>query len=312
MTSIGKQLTSISAMAFALSFASLAHAQSSNIGINAAVKGDVTVSTDEQAAKQAVIKEDVFLGQRVNSKKLSSLQIMLKDQTVFTVGPECDLIIDKFVYDPSKNNNGMTATVSKGMFRFMSGNISKSGVDAVTINTPVSSMGIRGTMVEGLIGPNAIQIAQSEGIIPVGTPLDSIGATIFALRGPGPNTTSTNTKGEINVTSGNHTMMVTGSNRAVFIPSAGAVPIVFSLSPTAFQNFSQGLRTVPTTPETYSSFPIESYLNAAPSAPNSIGTSVGPFTAQTALIGGILGGVVFAIIDDDNDGGETIDQPVSP
>lgn len=315
MNTMKKSLLSMSALALTLSLSTFASAQSSSIGVNAAVKGDVTITTAEQTAKQAVVRDNVFLGQMINSKKLSSLQIMLKDQTIFTVGAECELTIDKFVYDPNKSNNSMVANVSKGMFRFMSGNISNSGLDAVTINTPTSSMGIRGTMVEGLVGPNAAQIAQNAGVIPAGTAIDANGATLFVLRGPGPNTTGTNRKGEITVTSGGKTVVVKGSNQAVFVPSAGAAPIVFTLSPSAFQNFSQNLRTTPTSPTTYGKFEIDTHfspksqLGQAGSGGGSAGA--GGIGTSTVVVGlgtlGIVGGVI-ALTKDDDDG----NRPVSP
>ena len=291
-----RSLASISAVALALTYSSLGHAQSGSIGVNAAVKGDVTIASPEQTAKQAVVKDDVFLGQVINSQKLSSLQIMLKDQTIFTVGPECDLTINKFVYDPSANTNGMTATVTKGMFRFMSGNISKSGIDAVSINTPVASMGIRGTMVEGLVGANAIQLAESIGIIPPGTPVDANGASIFVLRGPGPNTTGINTKGEVSITSGNHVVMVNETNRAAFVPSAGAAPIMFSLSLVVFETFSQGLRTIPTSPNSYKNFKIGSQFSPSLSTTSSSGSGSGTSTggATNTGTGTVTGGATSA------------------
>lgn len=336
-----KKLLGLSMLGISLNFSSLAYGQDA-IGVNAAVKGDVTIISAGQKAKQAIIKEDVFLGEQVNSKKLSSLQIMLKDQTVFTVGPDCDLTIDKFVYDPSKSTNSMSATVSKGMFRFMSGKISKSGVDAVNINTPVSSMGIRGTMVEGLIGPNAIKLAQAEGIIPAGTALDQNGATVITLRGPGENTSGTNTKGEISITSGKHTEIVTGSRGSVFVPYAGAAPITFSISAIGFANFTQGVGTTPTGPQNFNSFKVESYPNSVsptttnPSASTSTtsagttssasatgssaagagtagaGTAAGATGLGIGAVGAVGAGVAGAIIvveevTDDND-----DEPVSP
>ena len=259
MRHIKLSLLATSAFALCIGFSTIAFAQSS-IGVNAAVKGDVTISSPDQEAKQALVKDPVFLGQMIESKQLSSLQIMLKDQTIFTIGADCELSIDKFVYDPEKNNNSMHANVAKGMFRFMSGNISNSGVNAVSISTPVSSMGIRGTMVEGLIGAEAVAIAVNEGILPAGTTVDSVGATLFVLRGPGPNSTAKNKKGEITVTSGGRTVIVTGTNKAVFIPSAGAAPIVFSLSMNSYQNFSKNLRTQPTGPSTYKRFELDQHL----------------------------------------------------
>ena len=221
----------------------------------------------------------------------------------------------------------------------MSGKISKSGVDAVNINTPVSSMGIRGTMVEGLIGPNAIKLAQAEGIIPAGTALDQNGATVITLRGPGENTSGINTKGEISITSGKHTEIVTGSRGSVFVPYAGAAPITFSISAIGFANFTQGVGTTPTGPQNFNSFKVESYPNSVsptttnPSASTST-TSAGTTSSASATgssaagagtagagtaagatglgVGAVGAGVAGAIIvveevTDDND-----DEPVSP
>lgn len=320
MSTLHKSLVSISAFALTLGLSSLGHAQNSSIGVNAAVKGDVTIITVAQTAKEAVVKDQVFLGEVINSEKLSSLQVLLKDKTTFTVGPECELTIDKFVYDPNKSNNSMVANVSKGMFRFVSGNISNSGANAVSVNTPTSSMGIRGTMVEGLIGKNAISIAVAAGILPQGTPVDTNGATLFVLRGPGQRTTGTNRKGEITVTSGENTVIVKGSGKAVFVPSAGAMPIVFSLPPVAFQNFSQNLRTTPTSPNTYGFFEIDSHFTPKPQAsqptnrpePLQAGTPTGVagtgISTTTAILGvGAIGSIGTIIIIGNDD-----DEPTSP
>ena len=134
-------LLSVAALAM-LSINTTSWAAGEIIGINSAVKGDVSVQSSGQAsALQASLKDPIRIGDEINSRHLSSLQVLLKDQTVFTVGADCLLTIDKFVYDPQKNQNAMTANVAKGMFRFMSGNISKSGAEAVQIDTPVASMG---------------------------------------------------------------------------------------------------------------------------------------------------------------------------
>ena len=45
----------------------------------------------------------------VTTKADSRLQVMLLDETVFTVGPESDMVLDEFVYDPSTNAGKITA-----------------------------------------------------------------------------------------------------------------------------------------------------------------------------------------------------------
>jgi len=173
---------------------------------------------------------------------------LLKDQTVFTVGPDCVLTIDKFVYDPNNNaNNSLSASVSKGMFRFMSGNISKASSQNVSIDTPVASMGVRGTIVEGLVGREAIEYARRAGLIPEGANVDLEGATLFVLRGPGRRSKASNRKGEISVTSGNLTVTTNRSGYAIFVPNANSVPIgPFQLDADIFGLFNDRLRTKPT------------------------------------------------------------------
>ncbi len=238
------------------------------IGINSAVKGDVTIRSGTQAAKQALVKAPIFLGDEVNSSRLSSLQVLLKDQTVFTVGPDCALTIDKFVYDPSSNNNGLSASVRKGMFRFMSGNISKSNPQTVSIDPPVASMGVRGTIVEGLVGVEAVEYARQAGLIPQGTNIDLAGASLFVLRGPGRRSKARNTKGEISVTSGGVTVNTKRSGFAIFVPSANSAPIgPFLLDGNILNLFNEKLRTTPTSNVSFRPFEQDLFSPADPVGP---------------------------------------------
>ncbi len=259
------QKTALLLSAFSIvSFAhSTAYATNESIGVNSAVKGDVTIQSGEQQAKQAVIKEPVLLGDVVKSNEVGSLQVLLKDQTVFTVGPDCNLTIDKFVYDPTKDTNSMSASVQKGMFRFMSGNISKSGPDSVSIETPIASMGIRGTMVEGLIGPEAIEMAQNAGVLPESAQVDTENATLFVLRGPGKNSTSNNKRGEISVTSAGNTVIVKKSGMAVFVADKNTPPSrPFELSSRDTNIFHDKLRTQPTGGPSYKPFVLDIRFSA--------------------------------------------------
>ena len=248
----GKRILSV---AIFLMMSTPVFAQTDTIGVNSAIKGDVTIQSGEQEAMQAAIKEPVFLGDIVNAARLSSLQVLLLDQTVFTVGPDSLLTIDEFVYDPNKDNNSVAASVQKGMFRFMSGSISKSKGADVSVNTPVASMGVRGTIVEGLVGAEAIDIARAAGVLPVGASVDIAGATLFVLRGPGPNHSSINRRGAIDVTSAGVTKTTDESGMAIFVPDINSPPSdPFRLQDADFKIFQAGLRTEPTSPDSYEPF----------------------------------------------------------
>lgn len=71
-------------------------------GVAAGVIGNLRVSEGERPAPEAVKSGmDMLLGDRVNSAAASRMQVLLLDETVFTIGPDSDLVIDEFVYDPS-------------------------------------------------------------------------------------------------------------------------------------------------------------------------------------------------------------------
>lgn len=265
MMNISKIIKVSSSALLAFSVVNPAFALGEAIGINSAVKGNVSVQSGNQNAKQAVVKDDVLLGDAITSALDSSLQVLLKDETIFTVGPDCELIIDKFVYDPSKITNNMGATVSKGMFRFMSGNISKSGTDNVSINTPVASIGIRGTIAEGIVGQEAVDIANDLGIITPSMAVDSSGATLFILRGPGKQSVANGKKGEVLVTSAGVSVVLKKAGTAVFIPDVNSPPSEpFELPARTFERISEVLRTEPGFGPSYSPFPLDTFLKIDP------------------------------------------------
>lgn len=234
-------------------------AENVEVGRNSAVKGTVEIkSLNETGARQAVVKEPVFLGDNVNSRVGSSLQVLLKDSSTFTVGPQCDMVIDEFVYDPKKNNNSLSAKVKKGMFRFTSGKVSKTNPDQINVSTPTATMGIRGTMVEVLVGPEAFLCAEKEGLLAGDIKMDHAGATLVILRGPGPNTTSNNRQGEVTIDSGGKTVRLTESGTGVLVTSAQDTPSApFVVSDDLFNYFNRRLRTKPTQTGNFRPFKIE-------------------------------------------------------
>lgn len=229
------------------------------VGRNSAVKGTVKIkSTDEGTSRQAVIKEPVFLGDNVNSHVGSSLQVLLKDNSTFTVGPQCDMIIDKFVYDPNKDTNSLSAKVKKGMFRFTSGNVSKTNPDEIVVETPTATMGIRGTMVEVLVGPEAFLCSKHENLLVPGVQLDHAGATLVILRGPGNNHATQNRKGEVVVSSGGRDVVLTQAGTGVLVSNANDEPSnIFTVTDDLYNYFNRRLRTKPSRSGNFRPFTID-------------------------------------------------------
>jgi hypothetical protein len=235
-------IASLSALAIA---AAPVPALSQTVGVNSAVRNNVKVrqTTATAAATQAVVKQRVQMGNAITTGGNSGLQVTLLDKSSLTLGPNANLTVNRFVYDPAKGSSSVGASVAKGTFRFMSGRAAKGGRNSV--NTPAASIGIRGTMLEGAVGLDAIAIAGLQSGLPSGASVDPNTATVIVLRGPGPQAPGGVTKGLIDVTAGGKTVTLSQPGQALFVPAAGAAPIPFQLNNSAFQQFDSLLRSQP-------------------------------------------------------------------
>jgi len=151
-------------------------------GVAAAVRGEVklaAVSGVREVGKDVASGDPIFLGDQVTTGAEGRLQIMLADETVFTIGPNAAMVIDNFVYDPSTSAGKVTASVLKGTFRFVTGKVAKREPSDMEVKLPVGSIGVRGTSVAG--------------------ETDGTRATVVLL-GPGPDTNTGERVGRILVT----------------------------------------------------------------------------------------------------------------
>ena len=226
------------ACALPLAGAAVAAGTPQVVGIAAAILNDVSIASGGTAQlRPAVIRERVALADRVQTGQRSQLQLMLLDRSTFTVGPNARLTIDRFVYDPARGG-AFDASVAKGAFRFMSGRRATPG--SSSIRTPVATVGIRGTVIDGVVGAEALAIAQDERAIGRGVRGDPETASLIVLRGPGAATQGGLTVGAVSVEAGGATVMLQGPMQAAFVPRPGAKPIgPFTISPKGLERIER-------------------------------------------------------------------------
>lgn len=194
------------------------------VGINAAVVNNVRIrSAGQQQAHIAIVKQRVALADEVQTGGRSQLQLLLLDKSTFTVGANARLTIDRFVYDLNRGARQLTASLTTGAFRFLSGRPDRAG--STSINTPIATIGVRGTIVEGVIGREAALIADGEPGIGRHVNSDPETATLILLRGPGLHTQGKVLPGAITVSAGGRSVEIGSPMRAVFVPAPGAAPI---------------------------------------------------------------------------------------
>ncbi len=212
--SLGVLAAGVSAPAFA-----------QTVGVNAAVVNDVRMAAATNApAHAAQVKERVSLGNQIATGRGSALQVLLLDRTNFQLGANARITVDKFVYDPARASSAVGVSVAKGAFRFMSGKPTHANPGQSSIRTPTASIGIRGTIVEGVVGEDAIGIAGREAGVPSVSGADPATASLILLRGPGAGAQG-ESAGAIDVTANGMTVAVERSGYAVFVPGPNQAPI---------------------------------------------------------------------------------------
>lgn len=80
--------------------------------------------------------------ERINTAGGGNVQLVFNDKTTMSIGPNSSVVIDEFVYDPNAGTGRLTASMAKGVLRFVGGNTSHSG--GAEIKTPSATLGIRG------------------------------------------------------------------------------------------------------------------------------------------------------------------------
>ncbi|HSQ94685.1 MAG TPA: FecR domain-containing protein [Croceibacterium sp.] len=193
------------------------------VGIAAAIVGDVRLSQAAAAKAYPIARNQrVAWGDVVGTGKKSLLQILLLDRSNFSIGANTRMTIDRFVYDPSQGRS-LFARVFEGAFRFMSG--AKNANSTASIDSPIGTIGIRGTALDGVVGEDAVAIAEQEPAVGKRVKSDKTTATLIVLRGPGQATAGGLTVGIADVTAAGRTVTLDQPELAAYIPRPGAPPI---------------------------------------------------------------------------------------
>ncbi|MEI9926804.1 MAG: FecR domain-containing protein [Sphingomonas sp.] len=235
------------ALATAVALLAATPAAAQNVGIAAAVRNSVEVRPRGAPRPRPIaVRAPVALADEVHTRPQSQLQVLLLDQSTFTVGANAVVTIDRFVYDPNRGARSMGATVTRGAFRFMSGRPAGVSSTNSTIRTPAASIGIRGTMVDGVVGRAAVDIASREAGVGPGVGGDNATASLIVLRGPGPLQQGNARPGVIDVTAAGKTLTLDRPMLAVYVPGRGKPPIgPFRISPTGLAKLQAFLIPLP-------------------------------------------------------------------
>ncbi|OQW54601.1 MAG: hypothetical protein A4S14_14945 [Proteobacteria bacterium SG_bin9] len=101
-------------------------------------------------AVELKIGDKVYKGDVVQSGSDSAVGITFIDGTVFSLSSNARMVLNEMVYDPNSTSNSSLLSLVQGTITFVAGQTAKNG--NMRVDTPVATMGIRGTAVLVEIG----------------------------------------------------------------------------------------------------------------------------------------------------------------
>ncbi len=139
-------LTVAVALIFLVTIEPVAPADAAQIGKVTRVQKEAKVGS-----KRAVVGTPVSRNDRVRTGPGARLQITFADGTNLTLGENATVVIDRYVYNPSKSVGEMALSSTTGALRFTTGKLGTMKKKNVTVSTPSAALAVRGT--EFWMGP---------------------------------------------------------------------------------------------------------------------------------------------------------------
>lgn len=195
-----------------------------NIGVASAVRGAVRATAPGAAGRVVETGKPVYSHDKVTTGPEGKLQILLLDETSFTVGANSEMELDEFVFDPATNAGKVSAKIAKGAFRFVTGKVARRDPASMQVATPVGTIGIRGTMTAGTVGPDE---------------------ATFVLLGPGPGNNADEKAGGITVKNDKGSTDVDKDGWGVTVKAGEAPSPAFELSPGQLEGILSGVGSSP-------------------------------------------------------------------
>jgi hypothetical protein len=115
------------------------------VGIATAVRPGVVTATNDRVV---YIGNSVAYGERFKTDGSGVIHILFMDQSSMTLGPNSELVIDEFAFNPESRRGSIAVNLVKGALRVVGGFISKfstpQGFSAARVQTATATIGIRG------------------------------------------------------------------------------------------------------------------------------------------------------------------------
>ena len=103
------------------------------------------VSQAQIGGAAAVAGAPVYMDSRLRTGPNARLQVTFRDNSVLTLGENANVVIDRYVFNPSESKGELLLNASQGAFRFAGGKLKQMSQKKIIVNTPGAALAVRGT-----------------------------------------------------------------------------------------------------------------------------------------------------------------------
>ena len=132
-------------------------AQQQTVGLATDVRGLVTGDL-----RTLLVGSDVYFNETVRTDDTSRVRLQFLDETQLYIAQQSEVVLDRFVYDPAQSAGDVAVSLVRGTFRFVTGVLDSSSYH---VETPIATIGVRGTIWHALLTVDLLIGALEEGAI---------------------------------------------------------------------------------------------------------------------------------------------------
>jgi hypothetical protein len=119
-------------------------AESQVVGVIKTVTGDASLVRSQQTIPAAPGTK-FYLNDTLQTGPDSSLGVIFRDDSVLSMGSNSRVIVDQFLFAPVEGRLGFLIKIVRGTIAYLSGVIGRLSPSTAKFDTPVATIGIRGT-----------------------------------------------------------------------------------------------------------------------------------------------------------------------
>jgi len=106
---------------------------------------DQTTIDESSGPIKASLGSPIHVGNVIKTDQNGAAGVTLKDNTILSIGPNTELKIEAYQFEPQQDKLQLNASLLKGTLHYISGVIAKLKPEAVTVKTPTGVIAVRGT-----------------------------------------------------------------------------------------------------------------------------------------------------------------------